>query len=634
MPGMLIACCACHRPGAAAQSALAFEVMVADRAIAEGDFKHARHHVAGAMGLAPTDPGVLDLFERLAGCTDLTGDSPSPYFGDVAVTALAGYRAGRKQGAIALLAQVAAAMPQLGFEHLLTAWVADSEDLDAEASLAVARLLGSVGESTIGIHRLLPGERALIASYSTLARAFAATDPVPASLAVTSGMLRRAGHFDEATTVARQAGGTSGWLQGALALRAQGDGSGALSAFLEAARLSSGDGYEVERARCKYVMGDRESALQLLEGRGDEDPELVGLRRLCSSPVAGDPVAQLDALRRAARHVTLRAVGDAGANGLAQCRSKGLKGASFKVNGWESPSNRLLAALCDGHADVRRVQYTMKFEDSPRPVLAQTRGSAPLWKDEGGVIVQAGPAPSGDLTLALAEVVLGIDVDGLEGILDRASRVAARFPEAGADEFAAAMVHPPVLVAEGPADQIADRLFLYQLACACAIASMPAAQALPRLEAIAFGPVDWSSGAAVLALGELVRRDAVAAVAGRAALLALPADLVPFSSEPRFQPLVDALCELPGVPQSTWTALGAWHREYVGGPADEQPGANVPGTGAGPNEAAGPPAPAPSSRQAPMIWRQMTAPWSRKQSLAYLVMTLAAVAWIWFSRGP
>ena len=82
-------CCTCHRPAASTEPALAFELRVAEQALAIGDFAHARHHVAGAIALAPTEGRVLAAFEALATRTDLSVDPASNFFGDIAVTAFA-----------------------------------------------------------------------------------------------------------------------------------------------------------------------------------------------------------------------------------------------------------------------------------------------------------------------------------------------------------------------------------------------------------------------------------------------------------------------------------------------------------------------------------------------------------------
>jgi hypothetical protein len=104
-------------------------------------------------------------------------------------------------------------------------------------------------------------------------------------------------------------------------------------------------------------------------------------------------------------------------------------------------------------------------------------------------------------------------------------------------------------------------VYWYQIACASALTSLPTREGLSALEAIVFGPVDWASGAAVVALGEWVRLEPAVALPGRALLIAAVDDLLPHTCEPRFWPLIGAFEQLPGVPPWCNERLKAWLRE-------------------------------------------------------------------------
>ncbi len=93
-------CCTCHRPAASLEEELAFDLDVAKRAMGAGDFVHARHHLAGAFGAAPTNSQTQSCFEALAAKCDLAVESPSRYYGDMAVTAWAYQRAGDRNSAV------------------------------------------------------------------------------------------------------------------------------------------------------------------------------------------------------------------------------------------------------------------------------------------------------------------------------------------------------------------------------------------------------------------------------------------------------------------------------------------------------------------------------------------------------
>jgi hypothetical protein len=548
-------CCVCH-PRAADEPALAFELRVAREAMAVGDLGHAKHHVAGALGVAPTDGRtlrVVDAFLALIGDVEAP---PSGWFGEYALAAHALYRSGDRSRAVGLLAQVAEAMPHLGYEHTLTAWVSEGP-IEAEATIAVARLLAKVGSSTIGLHRLWPGERALLASYGELAAALVAAGATGVAAASASGVLRRVGRFEEALAAAERSDDANGHIQRGLALRAMGDGLAALRAFERAESL--GKPLPHERARCLFVLGDDVAVLGLVPPDAP-DPELAGLRALSAAPPPGDRVEHLDALRRTVLRPALVRPGDATANLLSSHpQARGAAGLKVSVQGWESPTNRLLLAVNAGHTDVTRVEFEMAFTDCPRPVLAQVRGEDPLWVPAEGGAIQGLPAPDAALTGRLGALSTSGDLDAMWDAARALVGAAAPEPRA----LLAAMVHPP---SDLSGDDLPSSVFRYQVACACALAALPTDRALAALESVAFGPVDWSSAAAVVALWALAARSPSAALRARALLVALPDDLVPLSTEPRRRPLLEALERLPGIPPSAVEKL----RKHPG-VADEAP---------------------------------------------------------------
>jgi hypothetical protein len=452
------------------------------------------------------------------------------------MNAFALHRAGRCSEAIRILSGVARVAPHLGYEHVLTSWVWDArEPLDAQALEHLARLLTDVLSTTIGFNRLRPGERTLLAPFAGLASVLSQRDlEAPHVLAPASGLLRRAGRVAEALEVARRVPGVHGRVQEGLAKRVLGEGALACEAFEAAA-----------------------AALALLQGIPGEDPEVAGLRAACGAPVdpeALERVALLDALRRETGYVALETPADPSANLLSDPRHWADSPVKTTVAGWECPTNRLVLALLRGHTDVRRVAYAIAFDDFERPVLAQVRGSEPLWVEREGVVVQACEAPSAELRADLARVVTaagtGTRTERLAAILAGARRL-----KASAQELQAAMVHPPAELAH---DDVPRHVYLYQVACACALTSLPSRDGLQALESLIFGPVDWASGAAIVALGEWVRAEPAIAIAGRALLLAAIDDLLPHECEPRFWPLMGALTYLPGVPPSAHDALKAW----------------------------------------------------------------------------
>jgi hypothetical protein len=86
--------CTCHRRGRTDEEAVVFELEVAQRALREGDLQHAKHHVSGALGLAPADARVHAVFEALASRMGLRAAPEGGWYGDFALAAFALNRGG------------------------------------------------------------------------------------------------------------------------------------------------------------------------------------------------------------------------------------------------------------------------------------------------------------------------------------------------------------------------------------------------------------------------------------------------------------------------------------------------------------------------------------------------------------
>jgi len=125
------------------------------------------------------------------------------------------------------------------------------------------------------------------------------------------------------------------------------------------------------------------------------------------------------------------------------------------------------------------------------------------------------------------------------------------------------MVHPPLDATWIAA--LPDVLYRHQLAAACVLAQLGGGWFRTRevYEDLIFGPVDWTSAAAIASLGELARRSPDDAREARSVLLRAVGDLIPHSSETRFWPLLHALGTLPGVPEEAMETLSAWYRAHL-----------------------------------------------------------------------
>jgi hypothetical protein len=180
-----------------------------------------------------------------------------------------------------------------------------------------------------------------------------------------------------------------------------------------------------------------------------------------------------------------------------------------------------------------------------------------------------------------------------------------------------AMVHPP----SDPAwlERLPDALFRYQVATACVLAQLPLpwSELEGPFESLLFGPVDWSSAAAVMALGEKARRDPAAARGALQLLSDLTTDLLPHTAEPRAVPLMMELGTLPTVSEEARRTLKSWYAKQFPGDAKQAEGAAE--------------APAPSDEPRPEPEQEQPSPPAEPPAPAipgwvWLVGTLAVIA--------
>jgi tetratricopeptide (TPR) repeat protein len=563
-----------------ATPAWAHELERVDSSLATGDLPHALMHLGAALAVGPNEERVLAAVEAFAAKHSLLELLPkSDFLGAHLLEAFALRRVGRVDEAVILLAQITEGFPARRFETLLATWLvtarASQRTLSDAAQQQVLRVIVNVGQKSIGLHRLFAGERELLAGYEALADAALDGATLEPLFWGASGLYRRLGLFEKSIATVSKQDSYFFLIQRGLALRASGDAKAALAAFERASALPDANDSDVlEQVRCHFILGNVERARELLTRITRTDDELAGLKTLCSSAPQGDGVEALDRLRRDVWRPPVELPGDATANLFVQHREQLLPGKAvgeFAISGWESPSNRLLVALfVSGTSDVTRATYSMQHVGPAftRPPFAQVHGEKPpTWVEQKGLGVQATPAPSATLRSQLAAVAT---TDLFSTVWTHAGRLAATLDAKPADVIAA-MVHPP----EDDAwlQGLPRALYRYQVACACVLAQLPRpwSELRSHFESLLFGPVDWSSAAAVQALGEKARRDAEAARDGLAMLSSLVNDLLPHSAEPRASPLLHELGALHCVSGETSRALRAWFQAQFPEEKDTEP---------------------------------------------------------------
>ena len=600
------------------------ELELVDQALAVGDVPHALTHLGGALALAPNQEQVHARVEAIAAKYPILELLPkNEFLGAGVLEAFALRRVGRVDEAVVLLAQLTEVFPGMRFETLLAAWIVTARtagtQLKAETFDQVTRLLMKVGEGTIGLHRLYAGERELLSGYEALADAALDGSSTSENLRFSaSGLYRRLGLFKKALSAVEGQSGYFSLIQRGLAQRASGDAASALTTFQAAAKFpEAGESETLEQVRCQLALGASDAAKELLRKvppeQVERDAELQGLHFFAETPPMGDMIDALDALRRTLRG-PIEQPSDATANIFREHREKlppGTTRMKLAVNGWESPTNHLMVALfMSGTSELAQGTYELtdipKFERDP---CKQVRGEPPpTWKRiETQEVVQVVPKPPPAALLSQLAEVGSSSV--FPQVWARAGELAKKVTTTPS-ELMTAMVHPP----SDPAwlEGLPDALFRYQVAIACVLAQLPRpwSELKGAFESLLFGPVDWSSAAAVMALGEKARRDPVAARDALKLLSDVTTDLLPHTAEPRAHPLMIELGTLPAVSDEARRMLTQWYSKQF--PRKE--------------EEAKPPEPAPAAVQPPAPSQPTVDPGPGIPGWVWLAGTLLIIA--------
>jgi tetratricopeptide (TPR) repeat protein len=509
------------------------ELAIADGARAQGDWKHALHHYLNALGLDPLALQAVTELRRLQAQHDVLGMlEDNHYVGAHVARAYLLADKGEREQALAIIAAVDEALPELGAVTLLVEWF-DPAIVSPEGRRALYGRLGAAGQIGIGRVRLLPGERAAVAPYAELAGRLATVETDSSVLGVASGILRRAGRYEEALAAAERArdlGGTSALIALALAHRVGGKPEIAAEMFEQLFEQTEEPVYLMEHARALADAGRfpeaRAAVVRSAELSGSEpDAESQLFLEWVDGCAAGDPVAlgrDYDWVRRRATWQDLILdMADASTNMLNDPRIERGSKIEVSVNSLEAPSARLCLALHQGSGpDPRAVDYSFGEVPTPDPRLPRRDVRTLLWVERDGVMVQAVDPPSDEIRAVVAEVAAASS--DLSAAWDAAERLAPGARDRLV-EVASAMVYPP----DVPDDETCVRWWLYrcQVAAACLIARADTrwvgSERRRLLLDLVRGPGDWTTASAVLVLGEIAVREPDAVDEIRRELLAL-----------------------------------------------------------------------------------------------------------------
>lgn len=531
-----------------------FDLFVARGELQLGEnLAHGARHLARLLSYAPSDPESLRLLEKYL---EAAGEDPSSLFPEPesgkrsydqeAVRALILARQGRLDEAVQLLVAVVQAKPDAEYlESWALDWLEAPGAVESLPPKTALYLLVQVLQRYPESRRVTAAQQRPLDRYADLAARLAFPDDLDEIAAMTRiGLLRKAGRFPEALQAAgsfvqQQPGWYSHTAEG-LVRREMGDVDGALAAFqaaiefrpedaadrLEVADMFF-DGERWEQAQHWYgqVLADHPehpwalpSSLYCLWKQTDDQTHLDRLWKLLDEETTSRRAYQL--YERFLPYVGfLPEPGDATANILRQLRER-LAEAPDDASGkdedaefaltlthLEAPSNRLAFRLMM-EPFPRKVRLIVNVDHIPKPDPRNPCRPVKylLWTYHETEPAPAIPEPRPDLVNHIAR--LAAEPYDYEANWASASHVAAQLETTDAANVLAFMVHPPPLP---PGNDALEWVPKVQLATAHVLAHLNGdwhtSDRRDALLSALWGPMDWTTVAAIIAMTQLARHD-------------------------------------------------------------------------------------------------------------------------------
>jgi tetratricopeptide (TPR) repeat protein len=577
------------------------EVAVSRRALAQGDARHAAHHLAGALAADPHHPAALALLgEAIASSPDpleLAPLGPGTFYGTAALRAYVLARLGRTPEAVDLLLRAVRARPQPAYLDWAVDWLRRPPPGGLDLVAVNAFLGWALGSAPGLVVEEDPG-RALLTRLLAFVRAVGAGQPTDEAFDLAhTAVLRKLGRLDEALALATRARQRHPGARSARAL-----------ALVHEARGDWDRWYDAQRDAVAFDPDDVCARLDLADtlwqvlGRPDEAehryrevlrrrpahpwayPALLALRhqrdrdRSCKDELEHYVHAHPD--NEPARDLLLRTEpffaylpepADPAFNGLRRLADAGRgparrpgRAARLTLDYLGSPSARLAVQLhLAGLGRDPEVAYRVKRIQEPDPRRPRGPVGYLLWKYRGTTPVPAVREPSPAVALAVGELA-GRPYDLCEWSAWARAVMAGR-PGIPAEDLLGAMVHPPP-----PLGGVAAWVWLQrvQVASALHLAHLdPGRQGSPGREALvslARGPLDWTVTAAVLALTALALEDTEVADDVRALFREMLHALPREGPVPHARALLCCHLRLPGLADDEHDALLRWRRRLEG----------------------------------------------------------------------
>jgi tetratricopeptide (TPR) repeat protein len=524
--------------------------VVAREAMARGDLKHAAFHVACALSHDPTRADWLTLLDRIAdqGGTQAPNLFPikktEASFATASARAYVDARLGRMEEAVSLLMQTIAVRPDIPYVEWLLAWRDRPGFRDALTPQLVYTVAAQAVQQFQPRDDLTEDECASLIRLVPLFELASEIHPdEPHIHFFHSFVLRKARRLDAALHVASAAyEAHPSWPTAvglAYAHRAKGEIDAALTAYASAITIDPDN------------VSARNDVADLLVERGDLE-EAAGQYRATLDREPNDPWAHpsylyvknllepgegwanklrdfagknpdnnrarelMTRVRRAALpYVVMLPSADGAcidlARQLLQSGSKGLVSGqtiSIAASHLESPSARM-AMLMQFQVRNLDISLDLRIETFPQPDprLPLRAVEYVLWTYEGSDPKPTVTPPSEPVAGEVAAIAH--TAYNLNAWRPRAQKLAREIGLDALDDLLAVMVHPPM----PPDDRDAwDWVRQVQIASALTIGYIEAGWSASRrreaLLSLAYGPMDWVGGAAVVALADIATQEA------------------------------------------------------------------------------------------------------------------------------
>jgi tetratricopeptide (TPR) repeat protein len=516
-----------------------FEEFVARGELDRGEnLAHGAEHLTNLLHFDPGNREWMALFDQYVDKANGDLETLIPrgdklFAATEAMRALIWQRQGRLAEAVELMLQVTAATHAKYLHEWVLDWVEPEGAIESLADASVLHLLALALTNIPEARAATMREVREAQRWAAVSERWSPRDGADGqTVMIRAGLLRKAGLFDDALRVVRPSfDETPDWNKAValgLILRQKGDLAAASEAFETAQRfdpdimatyLEGGDTF-FEADRWNEARGWYQRALAKQPSQEWAKPsDLFCEWKLTGDQSLFDHVVELAKAGNGRAHGILSAAydqpyvpNDASANVLRQmldkmAEPKTTEGgtATLSVSSLEAPSNVLAFALAFAAKGLRTINYQVAEIPEPDPRLPVDVVRYRLWDYQGTDAKPALPPPSGPVGQAIAELAQG-PFNRLRSFA-RASRVAEQLGAQALPDILATMVHPPPLPPERDALEFLPRIQLEAMHVAAQVdEGWQDSERRAALMSVLFGPMDWTTNAAIDVLAFLAER--------------------------------------------------------------------------------------------------------------------------------